>query len=123
MKTVSIGLGLARVSMLGVYVAMLMGAGVALAQRALAADCDSGSTDERVACLTQKVADLQAKFDDLTKDTLKWNDRIALRNEDMRIFPRCLDNPGPDSKGLTDVYANSCAKLPAQTWMISKPYQ
>ena len=47
----------------------------------------------------------------------------AERNEDMRIFPRCLDNPGPDSKGLTDVYANSCAKIPAQTWMISKPYQ
>jgi len=123
MKTVSIGLGLARVSLLGAYVVVLMGAGVALAQRVLAAHCDSGSTDERVACLTEKVADLQAKFDDLTKDTLKWNDRVALRNEDMRIFPRCLDNPGPDSQGLTDVYADSCAKIPAQTWMISKPYQ
>jgi hypothetical protein len=110
MRTVSIGLGLARMSMLGMYVAVLLGAGVALAQRASAADCDSGSTDERVACLSHK-------------DTLKWNDRVALRNEDMRIFPRCLDNPGPDSKGLTDVYANSCAKIPAQTWMISKPYQ
>ena len=123
MKTVSIGLGLARVSLLGAYVVVLMGAGVALAQRVLAAHCDSGSTDARVACLTEKVADLQAKFDDLTKDTLKWNDRVALRNEDMRIFPRYLDNPGPDSQGLTDVYADSCAKIPAQTWMISKPYQ
>ena len=123
MRTLSIGVGLTRVSLLGVYVAVLVGAGVATAQRALAADCDSGSTDERVACLTQKLADLQAKFDDLTKETLKWNDRIALRNEDMRIFPRCLENPGPNTKGLTDVFANSCAKIPAQTWMIAKPYQ
>jgi hypothetical protein len=56
-------------------------------------------------------------------DVLKWNDRISLRNEDMRIFPRCLDNPGSNSQNLTDVFANSCAKLPAQTWMIAKPYQ
>ncbi len=76
-----------------------------------------------VACLAKKVADLEAQVADLTKETLKWNDRIALRNEDMRIFPRCLENPGPNTKGLTDVFANSCAKIPAQTWMIAKPYQ
>jgi len=40
----------------------------------------------------------------------------------MRIYPRCLDNPGPNSPDLTAVVANSCAKVPAQTWMISKPY-
>jgi hypothetical protein len=40
----------------------------------------------------------------------------------MRIYPRCLENPGPDSSDLTGVLANSCAKVPAQTWMVSKPY-
>ena len=89
---------------------------------ALAADCSQGSVEEKIVCLNQTVVDLEAKVAELTKETLKWNDRIALRNEDMRIFPRCLDNPGPDSKGLTDVFANSCAKVPAQTWMIAKPY-
>jgi hypothetical protein len=100
---------------------------------ALAADCSQGSSDERVGCLTQAVSALEAKLDGLTQelaakanmtDVLKWNDRVALRNEDMRLFPRCLDNPGPnDTQNLTEVYANSCAKVPAQTWMISKPYQ
>jgi hypothetical protein len=76
---------------------------------------------------------LAAKLNSLTQevgakanmtDVLKWNDRVALRNEDMRLFPRCLDNPGPNSpNNLTDVFANSCAKVPAQTWMLSKPYQ
>ena len=51
------------------------------------------------------------------------NDRIALINEDMRIYPRCLENPGPNTPNITDVFANSCAKIPAQTWMISKPYK
>jgi len=48
--------------------------------------------DTKVANLTKQ---LEAKAD--AADTLKWNDRIALRNEDMRIYPRCLDNPGPNS--------------------------
>jgi hypothetical protein len=113
----------APIAMVGLYVAVLIGAEAVTAQRAFAADCDSGSTEERVACLSRKVVDLEAKVDELTRDTLKWNDRIALRNEDMRIFPRCLENPGPNTKGLTDVFANSCAKIPAQTWMIAKPYQ
>jgi hypothetical protein len=100
---------------------------------ALAADCAQGSSDERIACLTQAMAALEAKVDGLAQevgakanmtDVLKWNDRVALRNEDMRLFPRCLDNPGPnDTQNLTEVYANSCAKVPAQTWMLSKPYQ
>jgi hypothetical protein len=89
---------------------------------ALAADCSQGSADEQITCLNHTVADLAAKVDALTKDALKWNDRISLINEDMRIYPRCLDNPGPSSTNITDVFANSCAKIPAQTWMISKPY-
>ena len=82
--------------------------------------------------LEATVSALEAKLNSLTQevgakanmtDVLKWNDRVALRNEDMRLFPRCLDNPGPNSpNNLTDVFANSCAKVPAQTWMLSKPY-
>ncbi len=99
---------------------------------ALAASCDQGSSEERIACLSQALSALEAKLVALTQevaakanmtDVLKWNDRVALRNEDMRIFPRCLDNPGPNSTNLTDVFANSCAKVPAQTWMLAKPYQ
>jgi hypothetical protein len=89
---------------------------------ARAADCSQGSADEQIACLNHTVADLAAKVEALTKDALKWNDRIALINEDMRIYPRCLENPGPNTPNITDVFANSCAKIPAQTWMISKPY-
>jgi len=90
---------------------------------ALAADCGQGSADEQIACLNRTVTDLAAKVDALIKDALKWNDRIALINEDMRIYPRCLENPGPNTPNITDVFANSCAKIPAQTWMISKPYK
>jgi hypothetical protein len=89
---------------------------------ALAADCSQGTAEEQIACLNRAVGELSAKVDALTKDALKWNDRIALINEDMRIYPRCLENPGPNSNNLTDVFATSCAKIPAQTWMISKPY-
>jgi hypothetical protein len=92
------------------------------AGEAFAADCGQGSVDEQVVCLNQKIVDLEAKVAELTKETLKWNDRIALRNEDMRLYPRCLDNPGPNSPDITMVLANSCAKVPAQTWMIAKPY-
>ncbi len=123
MRTRSMGTWIAPIAMVGLVVAVLIGAEAATVNRALAADCDQGSSDEKVACLAQKVADLEAKVEELSKETLKWNDRIALRNEDMRIFPRCLENPGPNTRGLTDVFANSCAKIPAQTWMISKPYQ
>jgi outer membrane murein-binding lipoprotein Lpp len=114
---------IALVTMLGLGVAMVMAVGALTIGRAAAADCDQGSSDDKVACLAKKVADLEAQVAELTKETLKWNDRIALRNEDMRVFPRCLENPGPNTRGLTDVYANSCAKIPAQTWMIAKPYQ
>ena len=112
------------------FAAVALGQGLSLSQ-ALAADCSQGAVEERVACLGQAVNTLEAKLADLTKqleakadtaDALKWNDRIALRNEDMRIYPRCLDNPGPNSPDLTAVVANSCAKVPAQTWMIAKPY-
>jgi hypothetical protein len=89
---------------------------------AAAADCGKGSTDEQVACLNRMVSELSAKVEALTKDALKWNDRITLVNEDMRLYPRCLDNPGPNSNNITDVFANSCAKLPAQTWMVRKSY-
>jgi hypothetical protein len=86
-------------------------------------DCSQGGADEQVACLNKKVAALEAKIDELFKESIKWNDRISLINEDMRIFPRCLENPGPDSRQLTDVYANSCAKIAAQAWMVRKAYQ
>jgi hypothetical protein len=89
---------------------------------AAAADCSKGSAEEQVACLNRAVAELTAKVETLTKDALKWNDRITLVNEDMRLYPRCLDNPGPNSPNITDVFANSCAKVPAQTWMVRKSY-
>ncbi|MGH6867066.1 MAG: hypothetical protein ACREDO_13105 [Methyloceanibacter sp.] len=86
------------------------------------ASCGEGSSEEQVACLSKKVADLEAKFAELAKESLKWNDRVTLVNEDMRIFPRCLENPGPDTRQLTDVFASSCAKIPAQAWMVRKAY-
>jgi hypothetical protein len=93
------------------------------ATAAFATDCSQGSAEEKVGCLNQKITDLEAKLAELTKDTLKWNDRIALINEDMRIYPRCLDNPGPNSPDIAAVLASACAKTPAQAWMVRKPYQ
>ncbi len=93
------------------------------ATTALSADCSQGSAEEKVVCLNQKIVDLEAKVAELTKETLKWNDRISLVNEDMRIYPRCLDNPGPNSPDIAAVLASSCTKTPAQSWMIRKPYQ
>ena len=90
-----------------------------------AADCSQGTDPEKIACLDGAVKQLTAKVETMTKDlaeSLKWNDRVALRNEDMRIYPRCLDNPGPNSPNITDVFANSCAKVSAQSWMLVKPY-
>jgi hypothetical protein len=94
-----------------------------LVPRALAADCSQGSMEEKVVCLSQKVVDLEAKVTELTKDALKWNDRITLVNEDMRIYPRCLDNAGPNAPDIAAVLAAACAKTPAQSWMIRRPYQ
>ncbi len=102
--------------------AALCAAGSFSVAPALAADCSQGSAEEQIACLNHMVGELSAKIEALTEDSLKWNDRIALINEDMRIYPRCLENPGPNSNNLTDVFATSCAKIPAQTWMIAKPY-
>jgi hypothetical protein len=111
--------------------AALCGFDVLLADGAFAADCAQGSAEEQVACLNRALSDLEGKVAALTKqmeskadnaDALKWNDHIALINEDMRIYPRCLDNPGPSSNNITDVFANSCAKVPGQAWMIIKPY-
>jgi hypothetical protein len=90
---------------------------------ALAADCSQGSPEEKVDCLNDKVAVLEDKLAELTKETLKWNDRISLVNEDMRIYPRCLDNAGPNAPDIAAVLASACAKTPAQSWMIRKPYQ
>jgi len=92
------------------------------ATTALGADCSHGSPEDKIVCLNQKVADLEAKVETLTKETLKWNDRISLINEDMRIYPRCLDNAGPDAPDIAAVIASACAKTPAQSWMIRKPY-
>ena len=41
----------------------------------------------------------------------------------MRIYPRCLDNAGPNAPDIALVLASACAKTPAQAWMIRKPYQ
>jgi hypothetical protein len=90
---------------------------------AFAADCGQGSAEDKVGCLNDKIADLEAKVAELTKETLKWNDRISLVNEDMRIYPRCLDNAGPNAPDIAAVLASACAKTPAQSWMIRKPYQ
>ena len=96
----------------------------------LAADCSQGDAAAQIACLNQAVTALESKIDDLNKqlaakpdakEIVQWNDRVVLRNEDMRIYPRCLDNPGPDTPNITDVFANSCARVPGQSWMISKP--
>jgi hypothetical protein len=93
------------------------------ATAAQSADCSQGSAEEKVVCLNQKLVDLEAKVAELTKESLKWNDRITLLNEDMRIYPRCLDNAGPNAPDIAAVLAAACSKTPAQTWMIRKPYQ
>lgn len=107
--------------------AVLVGLQAWSAAPAAAADCGQGSNEERIACLATAVTELEAKLAKIAefvqKDTLKWNDRIALMNEDMRIFPRCLDNPGPNSRNISDVLVTSCSNVPAQTWMIRKPYR
>jgi hypothetical protein len=105
---------------------LVLAAGQVLCSPARAADCNRGTDQEKIACLDAALKELSIKFATLSKEmaeTLKWNDRVALRNEDMRIYPRCLDNPGPNSQNITDVFANSCAKVPAQTWMLAKPYR
>jgi hypothetical protein len=107
---------------------------VALAPtRGLATDCGQGSAEERITCLQQGLSELEEKVATLTKDlkkkandadAIKWYDRTAIMNEDMRIYPRCLDNPGPNSQNITDLFATSCAKgVPSQTWMLVKPYK
>lgn len=103
--------------------AAFAGAQVLSATAALSADCSQGSAEEKVVCLNQKIVDLEAKVAELIKETLKWNDRISLVNEDMRIYPRCLDNPGPNAPDIAAVLASACAKVPAQSWMIRKPYR
>jgi len=115
-----------RITLLSIMVmvlAVLANPQEAPAEEAKPADCGQGTMEEQVACLNRKVAALEAKTAELVKETLKWNDRISLLNEDMRIFPRCLENPGPNTPQLTDVYATSCTKTPAQAWMIRRPYQ
>jgi len=114
---------IAFLSMLVMGLAALAPPQTVAAEEAQVADCGQGAMEEQVACLNRKVAALEAKTAELVKETLKWNDRISLLNEDMRIFPRCLENPGPNTPQLTDVYATSCTKTPAQAWMIRKPYQ
>ena len=112
-----------RMTVFVILVLIASGAFQALsAGKVLAADCSQGSAEDKVACLNQKVADLEAKMDELAKEALKWNDRISLVNEDMRIYPRCLDNAGPNAPDIAAVLASACAKTPAQSWMIRRPY-
>lgn len=106
-----------------VLVMTMTAIGTLLAPPARAADCSQGSAEEQIACLNKTVSELAHKVETLSKDAVQWNDRIALINEDMRIYPRCLDNPGPNTQNITDVFANSCAKVPGQAWMVSKPYR
>lgn len=112
---------------LAVSFAATLGLQAWFAAPAVAADCAQGSSEERIACLTTAVTKLEEKLakvaEVVKEDALKWNDRIALMNEDMRIFPRCLDNPGPNSRNISDVLVTSCGNIPAQTWMIRKPYR
>jgi hypothetical protein len=110
-----------------------LSAGVVLSPAPVrAADCGQGSAEERITCLQGALTELETKVATLTKDlkakandsdAIKWYDRTALMNEDMRIYPRCLDNPGPNSQNITDIFATSCAKVPSQTWMLVKPYK
>jgi hypothetical protein len=102
-----------------------------LPSRASAEDCTAGSADEKIACLARTITALETRVGELhrrldakadVKDAIKYYDRIALMNEDMRIYPRCLDNPGPNSRDISAVLVTSCAKTPAQTWMVAKPY-
>ncbi len=97
-----------------------------------AADCGQGSTEDKIACLQSALGELEEKVATLTKDlktkakdvdSIKWYDRVTLMNEDMRIYPRCIDNPGPNSQNITDLFATSCAKVPSQTWLLRKPYK
>ncbi len=112
-----------RIASIAIPVLAVLGAlQVLSATGGAAADCSQGSAEEKVVCLNQKVTDLEAKVEELTKDALKWNDRITLVNEDMRIYPRCLDNAGPNAPDIAEVLASACAKTPAQSWMIRRPY-
>ncbi|MEG6510107.1 hypothetical protein V6C03_14145 [Methyloligella sp. 2.7D] len=106
-----------------------------------AALCTDGDAETKIACLSDKVAGLEAKLAEVEKqlagkaeamdpdipgqrpddDIVRFNSPVALRNQDMRIFPRCLDNPGPDSPNLTAVMATSCAPAAGQTWHITRP--
>ena len=86
---------IAFLSMLVMGLAVLASPQNVAAEEAQTVDCGQGAMEEQVACLNQTVAALEAKTAELVKETLKWNDRISLLNEDMRIFPRCLENPGP----------------------------
>lgn len=96
------GTWIARISIVGLYVAVLVG-GVALTSaRAFAVGLRFRLHRGARRLSQSEGADLTAKVEELSKETLKWNDRIALRNEDMRIFPRCLENPGPNTRGLTE---------------------
>ena len=114
---------IASVATLVVGLTLLAAVPAPSAAAAPSADCGQGSAEEKMACLTQNIAELEGKLNELTKEALRWNDRISLVNEDMRIYPRCLDNAGPNAPDIAAVLASACAKTPAQSWMIRRPYQ
>ncbi|ODA66857.1 hypothetical protein A7A08_02154 [Methyloligella halotolerans] len=119
-------------------------AGVALPGGTGAAElCASGDDGTRISCLTEKVAALETKLDEMGEaledkaekrsadvpgqdpedDIVRFGSGVIIRNQDMRIFPRCLDNPGPDMPNqLAVVMATSCAPAAGQTWLIGRPY-
>jgi hypothetical protein len=120
--------------------ALILGVGLSLPGRAYAADCDQGDTDAKLACLSDKVTTLETKLtqmsaeldkkankreDDMpgqapVDDIVRYDSVISIRNQDMRIFPRCLDNPGPDSPDISAVMATSCAPAAGQAWIIMR---
>lgn len=104
--------------------------------------CQEGDETARIACLAEKVAALEERLGEMDKaledkaekraadepgrepedDIVRYGNAVIIRNQDMRIFPRCLDNPGPDMPNqLSAVMATSCAPAAGQTWIMGRP--
>ncbi|MFD0986764.1 hypothetical protein [Methyloligella solikamskensis] len=105
--------------------------------------CAEGDEAAKIACLTETVAAMEEKMAEMSEalekkaekrdadvpgqepddDLVRFGSAVIIRNQDMRIFPRCLDNPGPDMPNqLAVVMATSCAPAAGQTWLIGRPY-
>ncbi len=108
-----------------------------------AALCSDGDDAAKIACLSEKLAAMEEKMAEMSDaledkaekrdadvpgqeppdDIVRFGSAVIIRNQDMRLFPRCLDNPGPDVPNqLAVVMATSCAPAAGQTWLIGRPY-